>query len=250
MRHEIYKNIGETPLETINKFKKNYNADKNREYVIKKISYAGRLDPMAKGILLALTNEECYKQNEYHNLQKEYRFDVIIGFSTDTLDILGLVNNISNTEIKDINIEQIREKILQLKEQEYPHYSSVRVNKKPLWYWAKEGKIDTICVPKKNIEIYTFDFIEQKKITESELKNEIFRQISNISQENSSSFRQQEITNQYNKIFTDNKKKYRILTFKTHVSSGVYIRSLTEHIGKIINYKTTAINITRLNFKY
>ena len=45
----LYKSIGRTPLEVINEYK-----DKNKT-TIEKISYAGRLDPMAEGQLLVLT---------------------------------------------------------------------------------------------------------------------------------------------------------------------------------------------------
>ena len=51
---KLYKNRGETPLECINRFKK-----ENPEYQKEKMTYAGRLDPLAEGLLLVLVGEEC-----------------------------------------------------------------------------------------------------------------------------------------------------------------------------------------------
>jgi len=244
MLHQIFKELGQTPLEAINVFKERHNSRKDREYEIKKISYAGRLDPMAKGLLIALTNELCYHQNDYHNLEKEYYFDVIIGFSTDTLDILGMINDTSEStiDIDDSIIDNVTKQILGIKDQEYPHYSSVRVNGKPLWKWAKEGKLDTLKIPSKEVKIYQFDFIKQTELTEIELKQIIFRQISSLK---SSGFRQTEIIEKYNDMLNNPNKIYKVLNFRALVSPGVYIRTLTGTIGNILGVKTTAMNITR-----
>ena len=56
----LKKKVGETPLEIISEFKKN-----NLEYQNQKLGYAGRLDPMAEGLLLVLIGEECKKRKEY-----------------------------------------------------------------------------------------------------------------------------------------------------------------------------------------
>ena len=77
--HILYKPIGKTPLEMLDYV----NADKK--------SYAGRLDPMAHGLLLVLTNEHCLAQNSFHNFNKVYKFEILIGLNTDTHDILGIL---------------------------------------------------------------------------------------------------------------------------------------------------------------
>ena len=50
----LYKPIGKTPLDMI----KGLNE--------KKATYAGRLDPMAYGLLIILTNEHCLNQKMFH----------------------------------------------------------------------------------------------------------------------------------------------------------------------------------------
>jgi tRNA pseudouridine55 synthase len=55
------------------------------------LSYAGRLDPMAEGVLLCLVGSANARREAYLDLNKEYILDVLFGFSTDTYDILGKV---------------------------------------------------------------------------------------------------------------------------------------------------------------
>jgi len=71
------------------------------------MTYAGRLDPLAEGLLLVLTGEECKNKEKYLGLDKEYEVDVLFGFATDTYDILGKVlsaKNYSKSEIPNENL--------------------------------------------------------------------------------------------------------------------------------------------------
>ena len=54
-----YKKYGQTPLEAIREIKQN-NADLRNLAM----TYAGRLDPLAEGVLLILVGEECNKKDE------------------------------------------------------------------------------------------------------------------------------------------------------------------------------------------
>jgi tRNA U55 pseudouridine synthase TruB len=40
--------------------------------------------PMASGKLLVLLGEECKHQENYHSLDKEYEFSVLLGIGSDT----------------------------------------------------------------------------------------------------------------------------------------------------------------------
>src|SRR5579871_234239 len=86
----LYKPIGKTPLEVIREFQ-----IQNPEYQNVKLGYAGRLDPMAEGVLLVLVGEENKKRKEYERLKKEYEFTVLFGIETDSYDALGTVKNIN-----------------------------------------------------------------------------------------------------------------------------------------------------------
>ena len=118
----IYKKIGETPLETLNCFRKH-----NTEYENVSLTYAGRLDPMAEGVLLVLAGEENKKREQYLSLDKEYRADILFGFETDTYDLLGKVNRTNDefdTKNFKLRIEKILQNLVGKISQPYPPYSS------------------------------------------------------------------------------------------------------------------------------
>ena len=82
----LYKNLGETPREWLERLRA-----RNAHYAHEVLSYAGRLDPMAEGVLLCLVGSANHRREAYLDLGKEYMLDVLFGFSTDTYDILGRV---------------------------------------------------------------------------------------------------------------------------------------------------------------
>ena len=73
---KIYKPIGITPLQLIKKYKRENN-------IKEKISFAGRLDPMAHGEMVLLKGDECKKQDSFCGKDKIYEFEILYGFTTD-----------------------------------------------------------------------------------------------------------------------------------------------------------------------
>ena len=55
---KIYKPIGVTPVQLVEKYKKENSIDE-------KVSFAGRLDPMAHGEMVLLVGDECKKQDSF-----------------------------------------------------------------------------------------------------------------------------------------------------------------------------------------
>ena len=82
----LYKNLGETPRERLERLRA-----QKPHYAHEVLSYAGRLDPMAEGVLTCLVGSANRRREQYLDMGKEYTLDVLFGFSTDTYDILGRV---------------------------------------------------------------------------------------------------------------------------------------------------------------
>lgn len=232
----IHKPIGKTPLDMISKLKESPN------FKHKKMSYAGRLDPMAHGILVLLTETDCFKQSEFHNLDKEYIFDILIGISTDTYDILGdIISKQIVPYILDINkCKSILYSNLGEQEQYYPPYSSQRVNGKPLWWYAKHKLLHTITIPKKKITIYELDLLHTQLISKNEIITKVTNDIRKINP--NYSFRQNDILDKWSTIYNI---PYHKLTIKAKVSSGTYIRSICNEFGKSLGIPCIAYNIHR-----
>eukprot|EP01126_Amoeba_proteus_P004804 TRINITY_DN11598_c0_g1_i2.p1 TRINITY_DN11598_c0_g1~~TRINITY_DN11598_c0_g1_i2.p1 ORF type:complete len:199 (-),score=41.36 TRINITY_DN11598_c0_g1_i2:15-611(-) len=125
----LYKPVAKTPKEVILKLKETCPVYQNV-----KVGYAGRLDPMARGVLLCLVGEENKKRKSYEFSKKEYIFKSVLGLSTDTYDILGLqsstVPRLFPDTLKKLesNIQNIIDNVFIGKfQQQYPPYSSCRV---------------------------------------------------------------------------------------------------------------------------
>ena len=86
--------------------------------------------------------------------------------------------------------------------QEYPAYSSRTVDGKPLWQWAREGRIGELEIPKKEVEIYNLEMVDQKEISSEELKNQIFKKIDLVHGD----FRQDEIKKNWQEIMSQRSK--------------------------------------------
>ena len=56
----IYKKIGQTPLQLVEEAKNKYK-------ITEKVSYLGRLDPMAHGLMVLLVGSETKNQEKYQN---------------------------------------------------------------------------------------------------------------------------------------------------------------------------------------
>ena len=224
----IYKPIGITPLELIKIYKKLNN-------IKDKMSFAGRLDPMAHGEMILLRGEECKLQDSYCGKDKIYEFEVLYGIKTDSLDILG----IPNFRVED-TIKYNPKDFIGPYEQEYPHYSSIHVKRKPLWLWAKEGRIGEIKIPKKKITIYSLDSVGSIELDNKNLIKTILKKLENLSIENRGKFRYDEIREQWLKLLIE-ERKFKIGKYRVKVSSGTYVRTLCDRMGGI------AYDINRTN---
>ena len=234
----LNKKEGQTPLRALQLFRR-----KNKKYKDSKITYAGRLDPMASGLLLLLVDEKIKDKEEFLGLDKEYNFEILFGFATDTHDILG---RIEKKYLKNIEKESLEKSIKnQLKDfkgkikQKYPTYSSKTVKGKPLFYYARKG--EDIEPPERLVEIKKIKFLKIKKIKGDKLKSDISKRINKVKGD----FRQKEIKATWSDK-VGKKESYFIASFNIKCSSGTYVRALANTLGQKIKIPTLAYKIERI----
>lgn len=221
---DVYKPIGKTNGEIINEIKQN-NPD------IKKICFAGRLDPLAHGYLKILTDDDIYQQDLFCNKDKIYSTNLILNWTTDSYDILGFptyqkindlhsitshINNMINTDIK----------------QKYPPYSSMTIKKynKPFWQVSKENlQLDDHDIPTKNIKIYDIKINNIDYITSNELYQIIDNRINLINPIND--FRQTSILYIWKSKLDNFIDNITIISITVKASSGTYIRSIANTLN-------------------
>ncbi|HSA83928.1 MAG TPA: hypothetical protein VLF20_03510 [Patescibacteria group bacterium] len=239
-----YKPKGLTPLQTITLLRKTM-----PEYANETIGFAGRLDPLAHGVLLLMIGEETTKEKDkFLDLPKEYEFETVFGITTDTYDTLGMLSsqvknhNVTKQKIEDLLTQFIKTK-LGKHMQTYPPYSSKPVNGIPLFQWARAGKLAEIELPKREIEIFDFTLIEIKQLSTEKLKKEIFTQIDSVS----GNFRQNEIKQAWTNFFDNTHQQNEFISahFRIFCSSGTYVRSLANELGKFLGTGAITLDILR-----
>ena len=129
---------------------------------IPKAGHTGTLDPLATGVLVVAIGEAVKLVDSLTNETKEYIAEVECGTSTDTLDVLGnILEEKKDFVLKKEKIEEVLNSFLGKSIQEVPLYSSIKVNGKRLYEYARNG--EEVELPKREIEIYNIELLELKE---------------------------------------------------------------------------------------
>lgn len=217
---EFDKKIGETMDEMIRRFRLEYALDDKI-----KVAYAGRLDPLAFGKIILLTDNDIYNKEKYCGKDKTYTCTMVHGFQTDTYDIMGKIVSENSWEPIYNNVKDIEY------EQQYPMYSSIYViqngMRKPLWYYEKNNiKVENI--PSKKVKLLSSEKISDDITISS---TDLFRIINDrIEQVKKNTYRQDEIIALWNNKL-DKNKDYTLSKWKFTVTSGGYIRYLANQMN-------------------
>lgn len=117
----------------------------------KKVGHTGTLDPIATGVLVITVGRYTKLTEVLTSTYKEYIAEFKLGVLTDTLDSTGEVLKNEEVHIKDADI---RSAVLSFKKsymQEVPIYSSVKINGKKLYEYARKG--EEVNLPSRNVDI-------------------------------------------------------------------------------------------------
>jgi tRNA pseudouridine55 synthase len=145
----VNKQSGYTSRDIVNALCKKFNT--------KKIGHTGTLDPMATGVLVVCIGNGLKICELLTNHDKEYIAKVILGVDTDMLDITGKVLHKENVYIEE---NKIRECVSSFKGdylQEVPIYSSVKVNGRKLYDYARNKQ--KVELPKRMVSIKDIEIV-------------------------------------------------------------------------------------------
>jgi tRNA pseudouridine(55) synthase len=203
-------------------------------------THTGTLDPMAEGVLVCLTGEDRFNKEQHATVTKEYLFSILVGFSTDSHDLLGII-----TEKKPIKLSTIDQNILNKLvgnyEQIIPTFSAKRVEGQSFFDFAKDNKV----LPKKvqSIEVKSLVLIKKHIVSGAELLQHIEDTIPQIE----GNFRQNDILVQWQQqlLTSHDTTNYSLLTFKTITSKRTYIRGMVRDLSQLIGIPMTTFHIKR-----
>jgi tRNA pseudouridine(55) synthase len=244
----LEKQVGETPLENLEAWRA---TEPSLQSV--PLAYAGRLDPMASGKLLILIGEECKRQEEYHNLDKEYQVSILFGTHSDSGDVLGLIKSQSCPTINKDQLEVTLQSLIGEVELPYPIFSAKTVGGKPLHTWAMEGRLSEITIPRRKSIIYQLTLNNLTKKTRKEIVNlalakiDLIPKVTDPRKALGNDFRRTEVKETWQKFLNSGKEEdlFTSAQITCICSSGTYMRTLAEVIGETMNMESLAFSIHR-----
>lgn len=230
----IYKKKGETPLQAL------YRLRRERPELEKEIlSYAGRLDPLAEGLMLVLVGGANKEREKYLGLDKTYIAEILLGVSTDTHDLLGLVNEIKEESIDEKKFIEWVTSFLGKFSQKYPAFSSKTVGGVQLHELSRNGKV--VYIPEHEVFLNKFTVISHRKITTKDILQNALFSVDLVSGD----FRQEEIKNKWELLLKNKNIELELFEVELQVSSGFYVRQFTYDLGEKLGVPALAYSIKR-----
>ncbi len=242
----LEKKVGETPLSCAEAWR-----TANSVSLSVPLAYAGRLDPMASGKLIVLIGDECKRQKLYHSFTKEYRFEILFGFRSDTGDTLGIASRAQHIPVITAKeLTRMLPEILGTHTFKYPRFSSKTVRGVPLHTWTLRGGLEDNDIPTYEAIIKNIHLDSIRTVVAHDLLSDITSRINVIppvqdeKKALGSDFRRGEIIPRWNSLLIDN-DTYTIATLTTIVSAGAYIRTLAPFIAEQLGTYGLAYSIHR-----
>ncbi len=130
-----------------------------KKFNTKRVGHSGTLDPIATGLMVVCINKGCKLVPLLTNHDKTYLATVKLGIKTDTYDITGKILE-ENNDYK-LSKEELIDTLNSFKgscEQEVPIYSSIKVNGKKLYEYARNNI--PVELPKHLVNIYDINLID------------------------------------------------------------------------------------------
>lgn len=205
-----------------------------------KLAYAGRLDPMATGLIPVLRGEQLQHQEDYWHLTKRYTATVLIGIRTDSYDVLGIPERL---DMEMPEPERVTEVVRGLVGKMYlgvPVYSSFLVQGKPLFAWAKDEADGPPQVPVKRMSVSQIDLTSIGTIGAEELATLVRTRIPLVQGD----FRQHETIDAWIKLL-DVGGSWMTVNVDICCGSGTYVRSLAHELGRRLGGAAVLMDLRR-----
>ncbi len=124
----------------------------------RKIGHSGTLDPMATGVLPLFFGGATKCCDFLPNEDKRYVADIKFGIVTDTQDTTGRVLKESESWVTEGGFAEVMSGFIGKQMQTPPMFSAVKINGRPLYDLAREGKV--VERAQKEIEVYDIKLLE------------------------------------------------------------------------------------------
>lgn len=234
--YTVYKPAGYTPLQTLDMLRAEARIPDETP-----LTYAGRLDPMAEGLLMVLAGEAVHRKNEFLKLDKTYVVTALLGVETDSFDLLGMPK--ANTNISSLDspvshwgmtggslgeeqIQQILQSYVGEISLPLPLYSSPLVDGKPLFQHAQQNSLQAHDTPSRTTKIFSCKLDYTGTVSSTTLLSYLHTTVASVHGD----FRQTHTLATWDQLLST-EQPLQTITFTVHCSSGTYMRSLVQMLG-------------------
>ncbi len=124
---------------------------------IKRIGHTGTLDPFASGVLITCLGSYTRLAGLIESYDKSYQAVIKLGESTDTGDPTGKTITTNDVIPAPESVDQLRDKVLSIKELPIPSYSAVWIKGKRAYKYARQNI--TVDLPHRPVRVYDFQLL-------------------------------------------------------------------------------------------
>ncbi len=111
-------------------------------FELRKVGHAGTLDPLATGLLVLVTGAMTKRMPAFMNLEKEYVGTMVIGARTPSFDSeTEIVERKEYSHVTEASLRDVFQKNTGEVTQIPPLYSALKHKGRPLYKYARNGKI-------------------------------------------------------------------------------------------------------------
>lgn len=243
----LNKRVGETPLSCLEAYRA-----QRPELAGVPLTYAGRLDPMASGSLLVLIGDECKRQADYHELDKAYEVEALIGVASDSSDVLGIVQE-HTCESADTDWQALASSLVGDITLPYPVYSAKTVAGVPLHTWAVTERLAEITIPERTSTIHKLTVLNTTTISREALyaravaKIALLPTVTDERKALGNDFRRPAVLASWQEFCSAGAAtdQFTLVRFLCICSSGTYMRTLTYVLSKKAGSRGLAFSIHR-----
>lgn len=187
------------------------------------MAYAGRLDPMAEGVLLLLSGADRHDLPAHLGHDKEYVARFLFGVRSDTHDALGRLTPGGGPAPEEADCARVVAALPGVHTLPLPVWSAYKLRGRPLHAWAAEGRLDEVVVPIRQMGVRGVAGVTSRSVRAGALAGEVVGRILRVR----GAFRQEAALADWRALAAPLVEVTATLT----VTSGTYVRSLAEKMG-------------------
>lgn len=205
-----------------------------------KLGHAGRLDPLAEGLLTVLVGDENRDVRSLRAQPKTYELDVLLGVGTDSFDELGLVTSLTDVTLDPTAVERACSALVGTYLQRYPPFSQARVDGRSLIALGHAGT--HVDRPSAERTLHELTFLGLRPTDATSARERALRRIAFVRGD----FRQGPIAERWRSAVDRRPDTpLTVASLRVHCSAGTYMRALAHDLGASLGLPAIASRIRR-----